>query len=192
MTKRFASTPAGKWILLLSAIMACVLLLLLLYRPVMKQIYPIRYESIVTDQAEMHQLPPSLIYAIIHTESKFDRFALSSANARGLMQITEDTYQWVCQRTGTEFLEVDSLYEPYENIQCGVALIRLLYERFDNTETMLAAYNAGQGKVSEWLKNPVYSDDGTTLSHIPYEETADYVHRVINTQIQYQKLYNIP
>jgi soluble lytic murein transglycosylase len=107
------------------------------------------------------------------------------------MQITVDTYRWVCQRTGQEFLEAESLYDPYVNIQCGVALIHLLQGKFENTETVLAAYNAGQGRTSEWLKNPAYSQDGKTLTHIPYEETENYVRRVINTQKKYQKLYNI-
>ena len=92
---------------------------------------------------------------------------------------------------GEEFLEIDSLYDPYVNIQCGVALIHLLQEKFDNTETVLAAYNAGQGRVNEWLQNPDYSLDGKTLTQIPYDETANYVHRVIHTQEMYQKLYNI-
>ena len=57
---------------------------------------------------------------------------------------------------------------------------------------MLAAYNAGQGRVHSWLSDPAYSDDGVTLHTIPYEETADYVRRVLRTQKRYQQIYNIP
>lgn len=192
MTKGYVFRLSPKILILLSVVLAIVLLAVFLYQPIMRWIYPLRYESLVMEMADKQEIPPSLIYAIIYTESKFDKYARSSANAIGLMQITEDTYRWVCQRTGEEFLEADSLYDPHTNITCGVALIRLLYERFSDTETMLAAYNAGQGNVSEWLANPAYSHDGVTLFHIPYEETEDYVHRVINTQKTYQKLYNIP
>ena len=177
---------------LLAVLLVCAVLIGLSVTPLQKQFYPIRYETIVTEMANRHYIAPSLIYAIIHTESKFDAYALSSANAYGLMQITEDTYRWVCQRTGQPFLEADSLYDPYENISCGVALVGLLQEQFDHIETVLAAYNAGQGKVNEWLQNPSYSTDGAALHHIPYEETENYVRRVINTQKKYQKLYNIP
>lgn len=161
-------------------------------KPIQRRIYPIRYETIVNEMADTYAVPPSLIYAIIHTESKFDPHALSSANARGLMQITEDTYRWICQRTNQIFTEADALYDPYVNIPCGVALVHLLQEKFDNIETVLAAYNAGQGRVSEWLNDTAYSQDGKTLDHIPYEETENYVRRVINTQKIYQSLYNIP
>lgn len=192
MTKGYVFRLSPKIVILLSVILVVILLAIFLYQPILRWMYPIRYESLVTEMADKQEIPPSLIYAIIHTESKFDKNALSSANAIGLMQITEDTYRWVCQRTGEEFREVDSLYDPHTNINCGVALIRLLYERFSDTNTMLAAYNAGQGNVSEWLGNPAYSKDGITLTHIPYEETEDYVRRVINTQKTYQRLYNIP
>ena len=192
MTRSYVFRLPRKAVILFAVVLACALLAVLLFKPIQRQIYPKRYETIVSNAAEEYDLPPSLIYAIIYTESKFDRYAVSSADAYGLMQITEDTYQWVCQRTGQDFYEVESLYDPYTNVSCGVALISLLYERFENTETMLAAYNAGQGKVSEWLQNPSYSNDGVTLTHIPYEETEDYVRRVINTQAKYQQLYNIP
>ena len=178
--------------ILLSILLVCILLISLSIKPIQKLIYPMGYESIVTEMADQYGISPSLIYAIIHTESKFDPHALSPANARGLMQITEDTYQWICQRTGHTFLDADSLYDPQENIFCGVALVGLLQEQFDPIETILAAYNAGQGKVNEWLKDPICSADGITLQHIPYEETENYVRRVINTQQKYQKLYNIP
>ena len=192
MTKSFVFRPSKKIIILVSIVLIGCLLVAILSKPIQRQIYPIRFGKIVTESAEQYGVAPSLAYAIIHTESKFDRYAISSANAYGLMQITEDTYRWVCQRTGQEFFEVDSLYDPHTNISCGMALIQLLYEQFENTETMLAAYNAGQGRVSEWLQNPAYSNDGLTLTHIPYEETEDYVRRVIDTQKIYQKLYNIP
>ena len=192
MTKSFVFRPSKKIIILISIVLIGCLLVAILSKPIQRQIYPIRFGKIVTESAEQYGIAPSLAYAIIHTESKFDRYAISSANAYGLMQITEDTYRWVCQRTGQEFFEVDSLYDPHTNISCGMALIQLLYDQFENTETMLAAYNAGQGRVSEWLQNPAYSNDGLTLTHIPYEETEDYVRRVINTQKTYQELYNIP
>jgi len=192
MTRSYVFRLPRKAVILFAVVLVCVLLAVLLFKPIQRRIYPMRFETIVSDAAEEYDLPPSLIYAIIYTESKFDPYAVSTADAYGLMQITEDTYRWVCQRTGQDFYMVESLYDPFTNISCGAALICLLYERFENTETMLAAYNAGQGKVSEWLQNPTYSQDGVTLSHIPYEETEDYVRRVINTQAIYQQLYNVP
>lgn len=161
--------------------------------PIQRMIYPVRFSDTVEEMAAQCGIPPSLIYAVIHTESKFDSTAVSSANAKGLMQITDETYFWAIKRAGEEASthNPDGLYNPEINIRAGCYILVLLSEQFNNTETVLAAYNAGQGRVSQWLKDPACSNDGQTLVHIPYEETANYVHRVINTQKKYQTLYNI-
>jgi len=154
--------------------------------------YPSDYTDAVETCATEFDLPPSLIYAVIRTESGFRADAISHADAVGLMQVTEDTCRWALRRTNanTEFnpqlLTIES-----ENIYYGSLILRLLIDDFGNTETALAAYNAGQGHVREWLSNPVHSSDGQTLSHIPFEETANYVRRVLAAQMRYQQIYNI-
>lgn len=156
------------------------------------KIYPIQYHEIVTEMAETYGLDPSLVFAIIHTESKFDKNAVSSANAKGLMQITDDTFRWAQKRAGQKEMHPDNLFVPSTNIQYGCYILVLLSEQFSDIRTVLAAYNAGQGKVREWLKDPAYSNDGKALNHIPYKETANYVRRVLTAQKRYQQIYNIP
>lgn len=179
---------------LLSLLLACPLLLLLLnfsVGKIQRYIYPMKYQEIVNDMAEEYQLDPSLVFAVIHTESKFDQNALSSAQAKGLMQITDDTFRWAQKRAGEQEMNPENLYIPKTNIRYGCYILVLLSEQFDDIETVLAAYNAGQGRVLEWLNNTDYSKDGKTLHTIPYEETEDYVRRVLNTQKRYQRIYNI-
>ena len=191
MSKSFV-IRISKRVCVLSLLLVVVLgLLCISIRPIQRIIYPIQNAEIVEEMSTQYGIPPSLIYAVIHTESKFDPLAHSSAEARGLMQITDDTYRWVCQRTGQDAQDPSILYNPDENVRIGVTVLHLLQQRFSHIETVLAAYNAGQGKVSTWLQYSNYSKDGLTLQHIPYEETANYVHRVINTQKMYQTLYNI-
>ena len=172
-----------------------LLLILILLVPALpygiKWWYPLKYEDIVTKTAEEYGLDPSLIYAVIHTESKFDPNAVSSAAAKGLMQITDDTYQWALKRDGKEPSDTKELFDPETNIRYGCYILVLLSEQFADTDTVLAAYNAGQGRVQEWLKNPDYSNDGVTLNQIPYEETAEYIRRVLKTQKRYQQIYSI-
>ena len=171
------------------------LLLLILYPAIgfiKQKVYPLAYEDIVMEMAEEYHLEPSLVFAVIRTESKFDKNAVSKAHAKGLMQITDDTFRWAQNRAREEEIDPENLFIPKTNIRYGCYILTLLSQQFPDTETMLAAYNAGQGKVTQWLQNPAYSEDGKTLSHIPYEETEDYVRRVINTQNEYQKIYNIP
>ena len=181
-----------KWLMIFALVLAIILTAgILANETIEKLIYPMEFVADVELNAEHYDFPPSLIYAIIHTESKFNPEAISTADAKGLMQITDDTYRWACKRAGEESTTPDDLYNPASNIRIGCYVLSLLYEQFTETETVLAAYNAGQGRVREWLSDPAYSKDGKTLYNIPYEETENYVRRVINTQAKYQKLYNI-
>lgn len=151
-----------------------------------------QYTENVTAASEEFGVAPSLIYAVIHTESSFEPQVTSSAGAKGLMQITDDTLEWALERAGEQGKHSpEDLFDPSVNIHYGVYVLTLLGEQFDNTETMLAAYNAGIGRVGEWLKDPAYSADGVRLDAIPYPETAEYVKRVLNAQKIYQQLYHI-
>lgn len=177
------------WLGLLTALIAILVPILFGLSMVL---YPIRYQDTVEAVAKQYDLPPSLLYAVIHTESGFRPDAQSSADAKGLMQITDDTYNWARQmgKTG-EKKDVSVLYDPETNIRYGALILRLLYKEFDNTEAVLAAYNAGQGHVRTWLKDPQYSQDGCNLKTIPFRETKNYVKRVLRTQKRYQTLYHI-
>ena len=179
--------------------LALTLLLALGYRLLIEALhrydesaYPIRYANTVDAAANEHGFAPSLIYAVIHTESHFRPDVHSHAGATGLMQITDDTYRWALQRANQEdAYDSDALLDPDTNIRCGVYILHLLNEEFSHTETLLAAYNAGQGKVRQWLKDPTCSKDGKTLTHVPYTETADYIDRVLKAQERYQQIYKI-
>ena len=183
-------------------LLTCVALILLLalcvslYRPAVKRfyeaVYPLGYTETVEKEAEAYNISPSLIYAVIHTESHFKPDAVSSAEAKGLMQLTDDTYRWALQRTNrADSYDPQQLFDPVANIHWGVVVLSLLSEQFTNTETLLAAYNAGQGHVREWLEDPAYSADGVTLHTIPYPETEQYVKRVLDARRQYKSLYNL-
>lgn len=155
--------------------------------------YPLTYEETVNHAAEEYDIPPSLVYAVIHTESHFRPSVSSQAGAVGLMQVTDDTYRWALQRANAQdTYDPNALLDPDTNIRIGSYILHLLREDFTETESVLAAYNAGQGKVHQWLSDPAYSADGVTLQHIPYTETADYIDRVLSAQERYQTIYNIP
>ncbi|MDD2362290.1 MAG: lytic transglycosylase domain-containing protein [Oscillospiraceae bacterium] len=162
------------------------------YVKFMKAAYPMEYNDYVTAYAEKYYFEPSLIYAIIHTESGFRPNAVSSANAMGLMQIKKDTFEWAQSRSPEkEELTTKELFNPEINIHYGVLTLSLLRGEFDDTPTFLAAYNAGIGSVWRWLKNPDCSDDGMMLKYIPYEETRNYIIKVQKAKSMYEKLYNI-
>ena len=156
--------------------------------------YPLPYREYVEKYAAEYGEDPSLVYAVMSTESSFDAEAVSSAGAMGLMQLTDKTFEWAQMRMGTQDkgLTDDDLFKPEINIQYGTYVLHLLREDFDRTATLLAAYNAGRSNVLEWLENSDYSQDGETLVDIPLSETRQYVLKVLQTQERYQQLYDIP
>lgn len=177
---------------LITVIALTALLLHNAYRQYYSSVYPIKYQDEVAAASNNFGIEPSLIYAIIHTESSFNPQAISSADAKGLMQLTDSTFKWALDRAGENGVHTSKeLFVPSVNIHYGVYVLVLLGEQFKDIETVLAAYNAGQGRVAEWLGDKQYSSDGIHLHTIPYPETEVYVRRVLETQKYYQQLYSI-
>ena len=172
----------------------CVLALHKGYDHFSETVYPLPDREYVEKYAAEYGEDPSLVYAVMSTESSFDAEAVSSAGAMGLMQLTDKTFEWAQMRMGTQDkgLTDDDLFKPEINIQYGTYVLHLLREDFDRTATLLAAYNAGRSNVLEWLENSDYSQDGETLVDIPLSETRQYVLKVLQTQERYQQLYDIP
>ena len=154
-------------------------------------VYPLKYEELVEKYAAEYGLEPSLVYGVIHTESRFKPDAQSSAGAKGLMQLMDATYKWVQTRIPGEPEPAERVFDPEVNIRCGCKALEIVFKQFKVTETALAAYNAGSGNVGKWLKNTEYSDDGVTLKYIPIGETRNYVKRVLKAQKMYQTIYGI-
>ena len=147
--------------------------------------YENEYDGIISENAEKYGLQRALVYAVIECESGFDKDAVSSAGACGLMQLMPDTFEWIF--SGTEKNGSADIFDPRQNVEAGCKYLSYLIKRFENVETALAAYNAGEGTVSTWLKGEKYSEDGKALSVIPYSETRLYVGRVMRRLAEYEK-----
>ena len=160
------------------------------YRSLLKAFYPMKEAALVERYADENGLDEALVYAVMKTESDFDAEAVSAAKAKGLMQLTLPTFQWLQSKTG-ETLEGDALFDKEVNVRYGTLFLRLLKEEFGTTQEILAAYHAGRGQVNRWLKDPGVSQDGKTLDSIPIPETAHYVKKVTNAMHRYQNLYHI-
>src|SRR3954451_18102681 len=114
---------------------------------------PLRHEDIIRQQAAQKGLDPALIAGIIYTESRF-RDQTSHAGAKGLMQLLPSTADDIARKSGgTAFVQGD-LADPQVNISYGSFYLRYLIKRYGGTEVLaIAAYNAGEGKVDEWVFN---------------------------------------
>ncbi len=160
-----------------------------------KRIYqkPDEYAPCVEKYSAEYGVPENLIYAVIKTESSFDSSATSSKGAIGLMQLMPSTFEWLTKDILREHLSAGMLYDPETNIKYGTYYLSRLYNRFGDWDTALAAYNGGEGNVSEWLADTRYSTDGKKLiiDNIPdeFSETEGYVKKVNKAFDKYKKLY---
>ena len=162
------------------------------YRRYLRAAYPLEYTAVITQMSEEYGVTPSLIAAVICTESHFDAEAASHAGAIGLMQLTPETFTWAQVRAGIkDTAPLEKLTDPATNVRYGTFTLQLLYTMFEDERAALAAYNAGQGTVKKWLDDPRYSADGVHLDDIPYAETAAYVKRVKTAQTIYRNLYHL-
>lgn len=152
-------------------------------------VMPFRYSSYITEYSEKYGLDPILVSAVIKTESNFKADAVSSKNAYGLMQITEETAHWAAGKMGLKNFTTEMLTDPETNIRIGCWYMKNLEDEFGSTELVLAAYNAGRGNVQAWLDDPQHSSDGKTLTDIPFPETASYIKKVDIYYKIYQFLY---
>ncbi len=185
--KKRTSPLAGLLFAVFLAVAACLILREPVEREVDRYLYPVAFEAEIDAAAEEFGLERELILAVIHTESRFVSDAVSRAGAKGLMQLTDDTNDWVAMLLREES-EPERIFEPELNIRRGCCLLAYLLREFGETEVALAAYNAGIGRVSGWLEDERYSSDGVTLSHIPIEETREYVKRVAEAREVYREL----
>ena len=156
---------------------------------ILRILYPTDYVNFVEFYAEENNLSESFVYAVIECESGYDEGAVSYADARGLMQLTPDTFRWLQSRKG-ETLSEEMLFDAQTNIRYGCYFYGILFDTYGDEATAIAAYHAGMGNVSKWLKDERYSSDGKVLSDIPFKNTKKYVNKVIKTKNIYSKLYN--
>lgn len=134
--------------------------------------------SLVIENAEVYSIEADLLLSIINTESSFNEKAISNKGACGLMQLMPSTAIFIAEKHG--YSGVIDLFDPKCNLDLACKYLLYLKEKFQTLELVLCAYNAGEGRVREWLSNSLYSKDGLTLNEIPFKETKEYLQKVIS------------
>lgn len=197
MTKRKRKKKSGVKTAIIVVLLLIIATVILMASGVISEIkkdidrkfYPLEHKEAILKASEDYDMDPAFICAVIFTESKFREDVTSSAGAKGLMQLMPETFEYLAQKRGEETPE--DITDPETNIDYGVYYLRYMTDTygFEDLYTACAAYNAGPGAVTSWLRNEEYSEDGKTLSVIPFEETENYIKKIKKTQNMYQTLY---
>ncbi|WCB94776.1 lytic tail fiber protein [Baekduia alba] len=151
---------------------------------------PLRHEDIIRQQAHDKGLDPALIAGVIYAESHFIDGRTSSAGAKGLMQLTPATAQYIAHKSGGTQFHISDLGTPQVNIAYGAYYLKYLMQRYgDDVPLVLAAYNAGEGNVDQWISTARSKDKSLDINAIPFGETRSYVTKVMDARKQYRTNY---
>lgn len=151
-----------------------------------RRYYQLDHVSEIAASATRHRVSPYLIAAVIEAESDWDPGAQSAAGAVGLMQVMPSTAVELAERgvVDADRYPPARLEEPAVNLEYGSAYLRYLVERYHETETALAAYNAGLANADAWAEQ-----GGDIRDRIEFPETRHFVLKVSRAKDRYEALY---
>ncbi len=151
-------------------------------------LYPRPYGDEVTKLEALHGVPNGLVHALMRQESAFDQEALSPVHAVGLMQLMPGTAEKAAAELQFEF-DGTKLKSPHVNLSLGTYYIGKLMGMFQKNQVLaVASYNAGPKAVGQWTRRGVDADVDLWVARIPYDETRNYVARVMGNFARYQWL----
>jgi soluble lytic murein transglycosylase len=141
---------------------------------------------------------PALVLAVIRQESAFYKGAVSRAGARGLMQLMPRTAKRVARRIKVRYSRKKLLTDPEYNLRLGRTYLTDLTAEYDGSYVLaLAAYNAGPARANQWIKafgdprDPAI-DTIDWIESIPFDETRNYVQRILESLIVYRRHLGVP
>jgi soluble lytic murein transglycosylase len=147
------------------------------------------WPDLVAD-SERNNLDPYLVASLIRQESEFNAGAVSRANAYGLMQLLPSVGKAAAKKDGVKHFTPAALLNPSTNLELGTTNLKQVLDRFGNQpEYALAAYNAGDVPIRQWLASNDYKDVPEFVESIPYTETREYVQAILRNREMYRALY---
>lgn len=156
----------------------------------LKLLYPLEHKEAIIKYGQLHKIDPPLLAALIKTESNFKPYAESKKGAKGLMQITPSTGEWIAETIGMRDFDESMLFDPETNIKLGSWYVEHLTNYYGGSfDLVFAAYNAGRGNVDKWLKNEEYSRNGKELDAIPFKETEKFLKKLTKNYKIYKQIY---
>jgi soluble lytic murein transglycosylase len=156
-------------------------------------LFPLAYWDAIRAEAERRGHDPYLIASIIRQESGFEPTTVSNAGAVGLMQIMPEEAARIGEAGGLGAVTREELFDPAKNVAVGAAeFSQKLALMNDNPILAIAAYNAGETAVRQWMDRTPAEDTDLFIESIPYAETRLYVKTVTRNQHEYRRIYAAP
>ncbi len=149
------------------------------------QRFPMPLKDTVIRRSKEIQLDPAYVYGLIRQESRFIMDAKSVVGASGLMQVMPATAKWTAKKIGLTNFQLNQLNDHETNVAIGTGYLKLVLDEFDGSMPLAAAaYNAGPSRSRNWRKGPVL-EAAIWAENIPFNETRDYVKKVLSNTTNY-------
>ena len=152
------------------------------------QRFPTPFRDAVLRRSAEIGLDPAYVYGLIRQESRFIMDARSHVGASGLMQVMPATAKWTARKIGIDGFQPHHINDKETNIAIGTAYLKLALDDFEGSMPLAAAaYNAGPGRSRNWRNGPSL-EAAIWAESIPFDETRDYVKKVLSNTTAYAAL----
>lgn len=154
----------------------------------LSQRFPMPFRDAVLKRTAEISLDPAYVYGLIRQESRFIMDARSGVGASGLMQVMPATARWTARKIGLTGFTADQITDRDTNIAIGTGYLKLVLDDFQGSMPLAAAaYNAGPGRPRNWRNGPVI-EGAAWAENVPFNETRDYVKKVLSNTTLYAAL----
>lgn len=155
--------------------------------------FPMAHRDTLVREAKVRGLHSSWIFAITRQESAFMDDARSGVGAAGLMQLMPGTAKETARKFSIPLASPQQVLNPDKNIQLGAAYLSQVHSQFNGNRVLAsAAYNAGPGRVRQWLRGADHLSFDVWVESIPFDETRQYVQNVLSYSVIYGQKLNSP
>lgn len=162
----------------------------LVHRDIAELLYPAPYRDDMVKEAQRRNIDARFMLAIARQESRFNPSAKSASAARGLFQFIPATAEQIRQELKLNNFNQNDLYQPPTAVAFGAQYLGDLFDEFkENPYAVAASYNGGEQAVRRWIERSRNDDFDRFVIEIAYQESKDYVYKVLNNYWAYRALY---
>ncbi|MFN0003642.1 MAG: transglycosylase SLT domain-containing protein [Burkholderiaceae bacterium] len=153
-------------------------------------LFPTPHKDLILSYAKSNEIDPAFIYGLMRQESRFVTDIKSHVGAAGLMQVMPQTAKWTAKKIGLSPFTPDMIKDKETNVAIGTGYMRLVLESFESSYPLAAAaYNAGPSRSRRWREGPEL-EAAIWIENIPFNETRDYVKKVISNTTVYAAIFS--